>query len=147
MARYFVRRFISLITILAAITAASWSPYTRSAASTSPPVSWEEVTTRVAQFTQVTRFCEIVERLGRPYARHPTISAPDEYILYFRVPQHPELMFWLMLDTESERFLYWSAERQPVFQGESDDALARNGLSRDGSLTRRGSATRKWTCS
>ena len=60
------------------------------------------------QSTQAT----LLKVLGTPYKQMPTVSLPDEYIMYFHVPNQPERMYWIMLDTQTRRYLYWSGQSQ-----------------------------------
>ena len=48
----------------------------------------------------------------RPAAVGQTPSLPEEYVLYFDVPNEPEKMYWVMLDTKTKHFLYWGHEKQ-----------------------------------
>ncbi|MFZ5553298.1 MAG: hypothetical protein ACOZCO_09300 [Bacteroidota bacterium] len=51
------------------------------------------------------------DRFGEPADEYPTPSLLDEYIMYFHVPGEKNKIFWIMLDTKSNSYLYWSNEK------------------------------------
>ena len=74
------------------------------------PGNWEEISTRIERFSGETTYHEIVRILGKPYREFMTPSLPEEYCLYFKVPEEPQKVYWIMLDTQTKQFLYWSGE-------------------------------------
>lgn len=73
---------------------------------------WEDIVTTIERFSAKTTYEEIIIALGKPYREFATPSLPEEYCLYFEVLGELGQMFWIMLDTQTKRFLYWSNERQ-----------------------------------
>jgi hypothetical protein len=74
--------------------------------------SWEEVQAEVAMMDSTTHYDEIVKKLGKPYQEFATPSLPEEYVLYYDAPAAPDSMFWIMIDTETKKFLYWGQVKQ-----------------------------------
>jgi len=50
--------------------------------------------------------------LGKPYDEFVTPSLPEEYVLYFNIPDEPDYLYWIMLGTKNKTFLYWGGEKQ-----------------------------------
>lgn len=74
--------------------------------------SWPEVKEAVAKMDTATTYDDIVNILGKPYEEFATPSLPEEYVMYYNVPQQPDSMFWIMLDTETKKFIYWGGDKQ-----------------------------------
>ena len=74
------------------------------------PGNLEEISTHIERFSGETTYHEIVRILGKPYREFITPSLPGEYCLYFKVPEEPQQVYWIMLDTQTKQFLYWSGE-------------------------------------
>jgi len=73
---------------------------------------WEKIKKTVESMTDTTTYEQIVELLGKPYEEFATPSLPEEYILYFNIPNEPDYMCWIMLSTENKTFLYWGGEKR-----------------------------------
>ena len=72
---------------------------------------WIDVQSKVSRMTNETNYDQIVELLGKPYDEYSTPSLPEEYILFYNVPGVNGAIFWIMINTESKTFLYWSGEK------------------------------------
>lgn len=73
--------------------------------------NWKEV---VLQMEKVNQRCSrefFTDRFGEPADEYPTPSLLDEYIMYFHVPGEKNKVFWIMLETKSNSYLYWSNEK------------------------------------
>ena len=74
-------------------------------------IGWNEIKQYVAQITKSTTYKEIILKLGKPYKEFVTPTLLEEYVLYYDISDEPEFMYWIMLDTKTKRFLYWSTEK------------------------------------
>ena len=77
----------------------------------STPHTFKQIIAKVEVMTEATTYYQIIETLGQPYEKFATPSLPEEYVLYFNVPDEPQYMYWIMLDTENKTFLYWSQQK------------------------------------
>ena len=71
-------------------------------------LTWPEIMAHSKNWHAQTTQTELIKVLGSPYKQTVTVSLPDEYIMYFDVPGQPNRMYWIMLDTRTRRYLYWS---------------------------------------
>ncbi|MFI5203228.1 MAG: hypothetical protein ACHQF2_01940 [Flavobacteriales bacterium] len=61
-----------------------------------------------------TSYAWFVKQFGKPLDEYVTPSLPEEYVVYFQAPNQPDSVFWLMLDTKSKKYLYWSHEKMDI---------------------------------
>ena len=73
--------------------------------------TWKEIKAQIEHMNESTTYDQIIQVLGKPYNEYATPSLPEEYVLYFNVPEEPEYIYWIMLNTQTKTFLYWSSER------------------------------------
>lgn len=81
--------------------------------STEPAESktWIDIQKSVSLMTETTNYNEIIKTLGEPYEQYVTPSLEEETVLFYNVPGVKGAIFWIMIDTESKNFLYWSGEK------------------------------------
>lgn len=72
---------------------------------------WIDVQSKVSRMNNETTYPQIIELLGKPYDEYATPSLPEETILFYNVPGVNGAIFWVMINTESKTFLYWSGEK------------------------------------
>lgn len=72
---------------------------------------WIDVQSKVSRMNAETTYDQIIDSLGKPYEEYATPSLPEEYVMFYNVPGVNGAIFWVMLDTESKTFLYWSGEK------------------------------------
>ena len=80
--------------------------------STGRAVTWPEVKARLAVLRRGISRAEVSALFGEPYEEFDT-TATDEHVLYFQVPDAPDMMYWIMVDTLTGRVLYTADERFP----------------------------------
>ncbi|MES0491950.1 MAG: hypothetical protein ABUK01_18285 [Leptospirales bacterium] len=73
--------------------------------------SWSEVSEILNAMTDENTYAQIKEIFGKPLKEAQTESLPEEYILVYEVPCNPGKIFWIMLDTNTKHFRYWSDEQ------------------------------------
>ncbi len=72
---------------------------------------WIDVQSKVSRMNTETTYDQILDSLGKPYEEYATPSLPEEYVMFYNVPGVNGAIFWLMLNTETKTFLYWSGEK------------------------------------
>lgn len=72
---------------------------------------WIDVQSKVSRMNNETTYAQIIELLGKPYDEYSTPSLPEEYIMFYNVPGVNGAIFWIMINSDSKTFLYWSGEK------------------------------------
>jgi len=81
----------------------------KSQADRTPPCSgWEEIEAFMKNADSTTHLKEVTKQFGRPLHQERCPSLKEEYIVYFRIYDEPETGFWLMFDSRTKKYLYWS---------------------------------------
>ncbi len=88
------------------------TPVKKEVDSTEPIESknWIDIQKSVSLMNVNTTYDEIISSLGKPYDQYVTPSLKEETVLFYNVPGVKGAIFWIMVDTESKNFLYWSGE-------------------------------------
>lgn len=73
--------------------------------------SWTEISATMKQADTLQGYDYFIEKLGRPLDEYVTPSLPEEYVVYYSIPNIPDSVFWIMLDSKTKKYLYWSAEK------------------------------------
>lgn len=73
--------------------------------------NWLDVQSSISRMDSSTSYEQIVDVLGKPYDEYATPSLPEEYILFYDVPGVSGAFYWIILDTKTKTFLYWSGEK------------------------------------
>lgn len=71
--------------------------------------NWIDIQEKISNMTGDTDYEEVIAALGNPYMEHAT--SDKEYILLYNVPGVKGAIFWVMLDSKTKKFLYWSGEK------------------------------------
>lgn len=72
--------------------------------------SWNQIHQTINKMNDSTHYRDIVRILGKLYKEFTT-SSLDEDALYWIIPEEPDSMYWIMIDTQTKRFKYWSNEK------------------------------------
>jgi len=73
--------------------------------------NWIDVQSAISKMDSTTNYNQIVDLLGKPYEEYSSPSLKEEYVLFYDVPGVNGAFFWIMLNTETKTFLYWSGEK------------------------------------
>lgn len=73
--------------------------------------NWEDINVFMESVDTTTAYDFFVKNLGKPFEEYPTPSLLEEYVLYYKVPEDTSSHFWIMLDTDTKKFIYWSKEK------------------------------------
>jgi hypothetical protein len=72
---------------------------------------WIDVQSKVSRMNSETTYDQIIDSLGKSYEEYATPSLPEEYVMFYNVPGVNGAIFWVMLNTKSKTFIYWSGEK------------------------------------
>lgn len=72
---------------------------------------WIDVQSKVSRMNNETSYAQIIKLLGKPYDEYATPSLPEETILFYNVPGVNGAIFWVIINTETKTFMYWSGEK------------------------------------
>jgi hypothetical protein len=71
-------------------------------------LSWEEITATMKKADKTYSYNQLLEKFGHPYDKYPTPSLVEETIAYFPIKDDTDSTFWVMFETKTMRYLYWS---------------------------------------
>jgi hypothetical protein len=75
------------------------------------PNTWEDVVAIMQEADTNKNYNFFTSKFGKPLDEYPTPSLMEEYVLYFPVPNQTDSAFWVMLNTDTRHYLYWSNEK------------------------------------
>lgn len=73
--------------------------------------NWINIQESISTITENTTYDEIISMLGKPYDEYVTPSLKEETVMFYNVPGVKGAIFWVMINTETKNFLYWSGEK------------------------------------
>ncbi len=72
--------------------------------------NWQDVLATMKQADTAKTYNFFIEKFGKPLDEYATPTLPEEYVIFFQVPGQPDSAFWVMLDTKTKKYLYWSTQ-------------------------------------
>lgn len=112
--------FSSLIFIISCNNASENSAENKKNEETQPTVdstepaetkNWINIQESVSMMNENTTYDEIIKVLGKPYDEYVTPSLKEETVMFYNVPGVKGAIFWVMINSETKNFLYWSGEK------------------------------------
>lgn len=73
--------------------------------------NWINIQESVSMMNENTTYEEIISTLGEPYDQYVTPSLKEETVLFYNVPGVKGAIYWVMINSETKNFLYWSGEK------------------------------------
>lgn len=73
--------------------------------------NWINIQESVSLMNENTTYQEIISTLGKPYDEYVTPSLKEETVMFYNVPGVKGAIYWIMINTETKNFLYWSGEK------------------------------------
>lgn len=74
-------------------------------------LEWNKIKKLISSFNHKVNYKTIIALLGRPFRESLTPGMPNNYILYFNVPNDEQYMYWIALDKRTRRYLFWSKNK------------------------------------
>lgn len=73
--------------------------------------NWINIQESISMMSENTSYDEIIKVLGEPYDEYVTPSLKEETVMFYNVPGVKGAIFWVMINSETKNFLYWSGEK------------------------------------